>query len=83
MKTNIINQDKRIEENKVIIKKTTEDVLSKNDLMIMKHKAQEEKERLKDSMRQIKKRYDALTNQEKEIDELISMIPDEEVTLED
>lgn len=73
-KVNLLNKEQKKEGNTVIVTKTVEEHLTRQDLFQAKQSLQQQKQGLLNQLDQLKERYDSLDLQDKEIDELLLML---------
>ncbi|KYD26546.1 hypothetical protein [Geobacillus stearothermophilus] len=78
---NVLNKNLKKEGNKVVVTKTIEENLTRQDLLQAKQNIQYQKQALLQQFEQLKNQMSQLENQEKEIDELLQMLGEDEMTL--
>ena len=78
---NVLNKNSKKEGNKVVVTKTIEEHLTRQDLLQAKQNIQYQKQALLQQFEQLKNQMVQLENQEKEIDELLQTLGEDEMTL--
>lgn len=76
MKSKVLKQNKKLKEDKVVIIRQTEEKLGRRDLLQMKQQVINNQSRLQDQMKRLQEDFANLKEQEKEIDEMLNMIPE-------
>lgn len=69
------------EGNKVKVTESLENSYTKEELLGMKLNLQKQKQQVTSQMKQLRERYDYLVNQEKDIDNMIVLLPDESIEI--
>lgn len=75
---NVLNRNSKVEGNKVVVTKTVEEHLTRQDLFQAKQNLQYQKQQLLQQLDQLKKQLTDLEDKDKEIDELMIMLDEEE-----
>lgn len=76
-----LSKDIKLSENKIVIKKETEERLTKTELLSRLNTLKNEKTSLVEQSKSIKEKFDALIESEKEIEGMIKMFPEEKLEL--
>jgi hypothetical protein len=77
----ILDKKVRQEDRKVIVTKTMEERLTRNDLLVLKEQFGRQKQQIIYRFQEIKKQHELITAQEKELDSLLAMLPEEKIEL--
>lgn len=79
MKTKILKQDKKVKDNMVVVTRQTQEELSREDLLRMKQQVINNQSRVQEQMKRIQDEYVSLKEKEKEINDMLAMIPETEL----
>lgn len=77
----LLNKDTKKNNDKIILTKTIEEQLTKQDLENMLFNIKRQKQQLVQQSKQIKQKFDLLTQQEEEVKELLNMFSEENIII--